>query len=917
MPQDQDLVWRPERLRCERLAAPNAVGTAAPTFSWCLPVPAAGDAQAAYQLAVATTSERAGVDADIWDSGWVESPAMRARYRGRPLESRQSAFWSVRARTASGETSAWSRAGHFEVGLLHPSDWTGTWVAHPPVADGSLRRAAYLVRRRFSLSAAPARARAFVSALGAYELWANSQRAGDGLLRPGWTDYRRRAQYQVLDLTGLLRAGDNVIGAILAPGWYAGRIASRAAADSAEPVPIPELLCQLEVDHDDGARTTVGTDELWEWKPSAILSSDLYDGEDWDRRLIDAGWASADDVSAWEPVECTNGTAGALVVERSEPVRVTSMAEAQVTWLEDGSALIDSGRNDTGFLRLRVDERAGRKVEVRYGEILDPAGKLYRENLRGARCSDSFVCAGNGPEELAPAFSFRGWRYALASGITAPENLRAAESVTLSTDMPRTGWFSCSEPLLEQIYELMVCSLQANYVDVPTDCPQRDERMGWLADALLFAPLASYTYDISAFMAKWFDDILDARTPRGGFADVAPRPSSRWPGRSFEAGAPAWADAGVLLPWLMYERYGDEDVLEAMFPAMRDWLRLVHEQNPDGIWRVGRGNDYGDWVPAGPDTSHDLFSTCWLYRSSFIGAKVAAVLGDRPTMDWLNSRVGTVKKSFLEHFVDTATGRITDPGAAGAHPGLHRFAPVVAPETQTGYVMPLALGLLDGDLAGQAGHHLADLVGRAGGRLETGFCGSAYLLTALERAGRPDLAYDLLLRREQPSLGFMVDMGATSVWERWDGLDRDGWPACPTMNSFNHYAMSSMLSWLIEGVCGLRPVPEVPATGEIRFAPALSRRLTEAAFKFDAPAGRLELAWAWEGEDRVAGRLHVPAGMTCAIAGTVAVEEGAAGTSAASIGAASIGAAYAGSGEDGHRDRVVGGGDHEVVWTIP
>ena len=227
MPQDQNLVWRPERLRCERLAAPNSVGTAGPTFSWCLPVPAAGDAQAAYQLAVATTSDRAAAGADIWDSGWVDSPAMRARYRGRPLESRQSAFWSVRARTASGGTSAWSQPAHFEVGLLHHSDWTATWVAHPALAEGSLGRAAYLLRRRFGLSVAPTRARAFVSALGAYELWVNSKRVGDGLLRPGWTNYRRRAQYQVVDITGLLHEGDNVIGAVLAPGWYAGRIASR------------------------------------------------------------------------------------------------------------------------------------------------------------------------------------------------------------------------------------------------------------------------------------------------------------------------------------------------------------------------------------------------------------------------------------------------------------------------------------------------------------------------------------------------------------------------------------------------------------------------------------------------------------------------------------------------------------------
>jgi len=578
-----------------------------------------------------------------------------------------------------------------------------------------------------------------------------------------------------------------------------------------------------------------------------------------------------------------------------------------VKWQNDGTALVDSGRNDTGFLRLKVDQERGRKVVVRYGEILDPNGKLYRENLRDARCTDSFVCAGDGPEELAPAFSYRGWRYAEVSGIRAPRDLLSAESVTVSTDMTRAGWFSCSEPLLEEIYELMVCSLQANYVEIPTDCPQRDERMGWMADALLFAPIASYTYDISAFMAKWCDDILDARTPAGGFADVAPRPSSRWPGRSFVAGAPAWADAGVLLPWLMYERYGDRGLLEEMFPAMKDWLGLVHGENPDGIWRHGRGNDYGDWVPAGPDTSHDLFSTCWLYRSSVVGAKIGELVGDRQTAQWLGGRAEIVREAFMENYVDAGTGRIADPALTGRYAYSQRWAPVVAPETQSGYVMPLALGLLDGRLADKAGQRLAELVIDAGRRLETGFSGSAYLLSALERAGYPGLAYDLLLRREPPSLGFMVEMGSTSVWERWEGLDPGGWPACPTMNSFNHYAMSSMLSWLVEGVCGLRPEPGVPAMGRIRFAPALSRRLSEAAFKFDSPAGRLELQWAWAGDDRVVGQLHLPPGMSGAIAGAVAVDQGREGatTQARSEPAGGV------------DDRAVGGGDHEVIWYVP
>jgi alpha-L-rhamnosidase len=793
----------------------------------------------------------------------------------------------------------------------HPDGprWTASWVSRPSAGDRLPARAVYLLRRRFGINGRLRRAQAFASALGAYELALNGAKAGDELMRPGWTDYRRRAQYQMMDVTDMLRPGDNVIGAILAPGWYGGRIGSQVPTASTDPVPVAEFLCQLELELDDGNAVSIGTDELWQWRPSAIVSSDLYDGEDWDRRLLDQDWSTVDHAGAWEPVERSRGTAGALVPQRGAPLRVTRLAQAHVTRRQDGSFLVDSGRNDTGFLRLRVDERRGRRVEVRYAEILGPTGQLYRDNLRSARCADSFVCAGAGPEELAPSFSYRGWRYAEVTGISEPSRLLAAESVTIGTEMARTGWFSCSEPLLEQIYELMVCSLEANYVEIPTDCPQRDERMGWMADALLFAPVAAYTYDVGPLMAKWFVDILDARTPAGGFADVAPRPSAQWPGRSFEAGAPAWADAGVQLPWLMYERYGDKERLEAMFPAMYDWLRLVHQENPDGIWRHGRGNDYGDWVPAGADTSHDLFSTCWLYRSTAIGAKVAELVGANPARDWLAARAAVVRQAFVEQYVDRGTGRVRDPAIVAPKVAPEGEQGSLAAETQTGYVLALVFDLLDPELAAAAGSHLADMVLRAGRRLQTGFTGSAHILSALEKAGHPGLAYDLLLRRDPPSLGFMVDMGATSVWERWDGLDAAGQPACPTMNSFNHYAMGSMLSWLIEGICGLRPAAGVPALGEIRFAPAVSRRLSRAAFAFEAPSGRLELGWAWDGGSTVVGHVRVPAGMTCSIAGMVAVDddEQAVADAARSTHAAGRQAA----------DRLVGAGDHEVVWHVP
>ena len=524
------LPWRPERLRAERRVNPLGVGTAHPWLDWRLPAEAADATPAGYRVRVATSV--AGLaEPDAWDSGWVASTAWACRYGGRPAASRERLCWQVQVRVATGEVSGWSASACWETGLLERQDWRASWIRPgAPAPRPRPDRRVCLARRRFSLAQPPSRARLYVTALGCYEAHLNGQVVGDGLLRPGWTDYTRRVQYQVIDVTKAVRAGDNVLGAMVAPGWFAGRISLRAVSeDHGFPEsPAPELLCQLEVELP-GGRVVVVTDERWQWRESAIAASDLYDGECWDLRLLDADWdLPAGQETGWLPVERGRGTAGELVAERMPPVRAVEVRPASVTWRADGSALVDSGANDAGFVRLDVDAARGQQVEVSYGEIIDPAGNLYRENLRGAACTDRFLCAGGAGEELAPRFSFRGFRYAEVRGLSSPASLRRAESVTLSTDLERTGWFGCSEDLLNRIYAAICCSQRANYLEVPTDCPQRDERMGWMADALLFAPMAAYSYDVAPFFAKWFDDVLDARTAEGGFADIAPRPSARW-----------------------------------------------------------------------------------------------------------------------------------------------------------------------------------------------------------------------------------------------------------------------------------------------------------------------------------------------------------------------------------------------------
>ena len=902
MPEPERLGWSPTRTRTEFRCNPVGITVRSPRLQWALPGDAAVERQAAFQVLVAQDRDRLTSSLADWDSGWVETDDATCEYPGGGAATGARFWWTVRVRAESGATSDWSTPGFWELGLLQFEEWDARWIRRSERGRKLPDRAVNAFRRGFRLDRLPLQARVYVSALGMYELVVNAERAGNALYRPGWTDVSRRVQFQVVDVLDALRIGENVVGALLAPGWFSGRIASRVATEDAShpDVKAPELLLRLECRFEDGTAIAVCSDERWQWAPWAISSSDLYDGEDWDRRLLRSTWASVQDVGPWSPVEIGTGSSGTLVGERCDPVRVTRRTVPEIAWRSDGTALVDSGRNDTGFLDLTVREEPGRLVEVEYGEILDPEGNLYRENLRGARCADRFICAGGGPEELAPKFSYRGYRYAQVTGLTSPSSLLKAEAVQVGSPMERIGWFRSSERLLEQLYELMVCSLEANYVDVPTDCPQRNERLGWMADALLFAPVASYTYDIAAFMSKWFDDVLDARTAAGGFADIAPRPTARWSERPSE-GAPAWADAGVQLPWLMYERYGDREVLRRMYPAMLDWLKLVHEQNEDGIWRAGRGQDYGDWVPVGLDTSHALFATCWLYRSTKTAQRIAELLEDSESAAWLGRRANVVRNAFTSAYVDLQSGIVRDVNPRAESASARRFAPMMGEETQTAYVLALCFGLLDGDVARKAGARLGELVQRAGRRLETGFAGSAFLLSALEQAGFPGLAYDLLLRREMPSLGFMVERGATSVWERWDGLDAAGWPACPIMNSFNHYAMSSMLVWIVEGVCGLRPLPGGHGVQAVRFAPALSRRVHDAEFELQAPAGRLVLRWSWDGDRRVVGSVKVPPGMRCTLAGELSVDD-------------VVGGAVAE--EMGEQDADVGPGEYEVVWSV-
>ncbi len=569
------------RLRCEHLLDPCGVDRPQPRLSWQVTASRAGTRQSAYQLLVASSPDLlADGTADVWDSGVVRSDeCVLVAYGGPPLVSRQLLSWTVRVWDDAGAVSPFAPAASWEMGLLDPADWQADWIsaAEPPAPS-----AVTYLRTEIEVPAGVRRARAYVTALGLYELHCNGQRVGDARFTPGWTDYRTRVQYQVHDLTPHLVRGSNTLFAVLVDGWYAGYVGFQGKRGHYGEV--PQLLAQVEVESAD-AVTVHATGAGWQTGSGPLRASDMLQGECYDARLADPsgrlpGVAAAD----WRPARVTDGTPAARVVSPAPPVRV--LAEVRPVTIERAGPdahRVDFGQNLVGWVRLRLDGDPGTTVTVRHAEILQPDGALYVESLRTAAATDSYVLAGDGPRVLEPSFTFHGFRHAEVTGYAGELGPADVTAVVCGSDLEPAGEFECSDADVNRLHANIVWGARGNFLDIPTDCPQRDERMGWTGDAQVFAPTACYLLDTAAFFTKWLRDVADGQSRSGSFPDVAPLVVLG------PEGSPGWADAGVIVPWVMWERYADDALLAEMFPAMRRWVAYVHDANPDLLWLAARG----------------------------------------------------------------------------------------------------------------------------------------------------------------------------------------------------------------------------------------------------------------------------------------------------------------------------------------
>lgn len=807
----------PERLRCEYRVDPLGIQEASPRLSWVVDSDRRGEAQTAYEVQVASRPALLDGDrADLWSTGRVPSGEnSQIPYRGKALGSRQACFWRVRVWDRDGKPGPWSGAAHWEMGLLGKADWSAAWIGSP-FSKPSLPQAAPLLRGTVDLPVQPlAKARLYVSALGLYEFRINGQRVGDAVLAPDWTDYRKRVQYQVFDVTPLLHAGSNTLGAMLSAGWYAGRVGLGGHHVYGK---TPALLAQLEVTLADGRRIVTGTGEAWRSLAGPIRSADLLEGEQYDARREVPGWDQPGlDDHAWLPVQPCPAPAGALEGAVADPVRVLTQLPARtVTRVGRHRWIFDLGQNMVGVVRLKVQAEKGTRVTLRHGEMLDRDGSLYVKNLRGIPCTDRYVCRGGGAEVWQPRFTFHGFRYVEVSGDLPDPGPEMVTGMVIGSDTPRTGTFTCSDARINQLQSNIQWGQRGNFLSVPTDCPQRDERLGWMGDAEVFARTAALNADVAAFFTKWMMDVDDAQRADGRFSDVSPDTTAT-------GGAPGWGDAGVIVPWTCYEMYGDTRILERHLPAMCRWVDWM-KAGTKGLIREGdRGNDFGDWLAIGAETSQELIGTAFFAHSVDLVGRACGVLGREAEAARYRALFQDIRTAFQGRYLD-ATGAIRE-------------------GTQTAYLLALAFDLLPE--AGRA--HAADLL-EADLRshqdhLTTGFLGVSHLLPELTRAGRTEEAFRLLVQDTFPSWLFPVKHGATTIWERWDGWTPEKGFQDPGMNSFNHYSLGSCGQWLFEGVAGIGQDPQVPAFRHILLEPRVGGGLASAKASLETLRGRIESAW--------------------------------------------------------------------------
>jgi len=820
------------KLVCEYHVNPIGIDVTKPRLSWQILSGEENVKQSAYEIRVADSPSNLNKKNHlIWTSGKVENDqSVDVVYEGPALESIQRAWWQVRVWDNRNKVSDWSEPAFWETGILNAGAWEASWISMASEKETGGSKPCPYFRKEFTASKKIKSARVYITSRGLYQLFLNGKKVSPDLFTPGWTSYNKRLQYQTYDVTSMLQER-NSLGAILGDGWYRGKI-GWSSQDGYYGTQLA-LLVQLHINYTDGTSETVPTDKSWKVNTGAILESGIYDGETYDARLEMPGWDQPGfDDSNWENVSVVSQSKDILVAPLGVPVRaIQEIRPVRLLTTPKGETVFDMGQNMVGWVRLKVHGKKGDRVILRFSEVLDKEGNFYTANLRSAKATDTYMLRGSGEEVYEPHFTFHGFRFVKLEEFSGTPDLNTVTGVVIHSDMQPTGTFTCSDSLVNQLQQNIRWGQRGNFLDVPTDCPQRDERLGWTGDAQVFSMTAAFNFDVAAFYTKWLKDLAADQLPDGKVPHVIPDVLKGG------GGSTAWADASVIVPWTMYLSYGDKRILKEQYPSMKAWVEYMEKRaGEDNLWTGD--THYGDWLAfastrsdyTGATTEKDLIATAYYCYSTTLLGKIAGITGNRADAEKYAALAKDIKKAFNAEFV-TPNGRLVS-------------------HTQTAYALALAFDLLPDELVGKAAAFLAEDVTKFG-HLTTGFVGTPLLCQTLSDHGYEDLAFMLLTRKEYPSWLYPVTQGATTIWERWDGQKPDGTFQNVGMNSFNHYAYGAIGEWLYSYVGGIRIDPEKPGYQHILLDPHPGGGLSYANTAFRSMYGEIRSDWKKEGDDFV------------------------------------------------------------------